>query len=47
MTNSYQELLIKQESNNLNRFLGFGMIGLSVLSVISALFLLIRSEENR
>ena len=39
MTNSYQELLIKQESNNMNRFLGFGMIGLSILSVISAVFI--------
>ena len=39
MTNSYQELLIKQESNNLNRFLGFGMIGLSILSVVSAIFI--------
>lgn len=39
MTNSYQELLIKQEPNNMNRILGFVMIGLSVLSVVSALFL--------
>lgn len=39
MTNSYQELLIKQKSNSMNRFLGIGMIVLSILSVISAVVL--------
>ena len=39
MNSSYQELLIRQETNKLNKFLGFAMIGLAILSVISAIFL--------
>jgi hypothetical protein len=38
MNNTYQELLIGQKPNIMNKILGFTMIGLAVLSVISALF---------
>ena len=39
MTNTYQELLIRQDENKANKFLGFAFIGLAVLSVISAIFI--------
>lgn len=38
MTNSYQEFLIAQKQNPLNKVLGFTLVGLAVLSVVSALF---------
>ncbi|MBR3039741.1 MAG: hypothetical protein IKI20_03675 [Lachnospiraceae bacterium] len=39
MTNTYQELLIRQDENKANKFLGFAFIGLAVLSVVSAIFI--------
>ena len=39
MTNTYQELLIRQTTSKMNKVLGFGLVGLAALSVISALFL--------
>jgi hypothetical protein len=38
MTDTYQELLIQQKPNQMNKILGFTMVGLAVLSVISAIF---------
>lgn len=38
MNNTFQELLIGQKPNTMNKILGFTMIGLAVLSVISGLF---------
>ena len=38
MTDTYQELLIGQKPNQMNKILGFTLVGLAVLSVISALF---------
>ena len=38
MTDTYQELLIRQKPNQMNKIMGFTMVGLAVLSVISALF---------
>lgn len=40
MTNTYQELLIRQDENKANKFLGFAFIGLCVLSVVSAILLM-------
>lgn len=38
MTNTYQELLIGQKQSVTNKVLGFTLVGLAVLSVVSALF---------
>lgn len=38
MTNTYQEFLIAQKQSALNKAVGFTLVGLAVLSVVSALF---------
>lgn len=38
MTDTYQELLVQRKPSQINKIMGFTLVGLAVLSVISAIF---------